>query len=1555
MGVRVTDGGLSWAATIDDTEMDRVASRMENRFSSLGKRAKEEGASLESWAKSASRAAVAYFSLQGVEGFVEKLVSVRGQFQQLEVAFTTILKSKAEANKLMAQMVNLAATTPFTLTEVAQSGKQLLAYGFAADQITDTLTQLGDVAAGVSAPIGDIAYLFGTLRTQGRAFTKDIREFSGRGIPIIAELAKVLNTTEANVSNLVEAGKVGFPEVQKAFSNMTSSGGIFFNLMKEQSKTLTGQLSNLSDAWDSMLNSLGRSQEGLFSSGIQAAAELVKNYENVLSIITILMTTYGVYRAALITTAAFERAAAATNLGLALSINSESIARINNAAALAEELRAEVSNLAAKKASAAQTALSDLALLRSAQQRLAAAEASQLASSGDMLAATRVAKAKAVQAAAEDVIAAQDKLSISRKGALAASSEFYTAKQELETTAKVASSAATVELTASETIQTANKRILTAVTSAYNAVLAATPAAAFAVTLTALGVAMYALSQTTSAAVVAQKALNEIQVEVAGKYAEQSLTIKDYVKVIKDAKSTENERTTALKKLRDLNPAILGALTAQNLLTREGSGAIKEYLKWLDAKLQGEAAYVLKSDAVKRMAERNLKAGLPGNGMDKGLDWTTRLGYSLKNFFVKGRSFTSTSDESTDIVKQLNQQDQAVIDAVDKKYGAALRQRALDGITPTTATIPTVKNKAFYEAIVTKNTDDLNALDSAASDFAAKAAPIKKRIEEAKKKLLLFDISGKQTKVEDDAVKRQADMLNKIYELNQKYNTKSLTDDEAKLAEIRNAFKDLQTEIDTYNKDPKNKKVNPNLKPAMEKAIANQEYENDTAKLKVEIDKQKNIYAEYENYKTQMGLTAANKRYSNEIDTNKTFLQTLEAQRADLLNTDPMDMTGPQTERLLALNAIIAEQVTAQKQAYDTLLAENRSYEEQKKARTDQYNAAFLEMQGDANSENRAVLTQGYIDDLNALKETALAKTDIYKKLSEETLQLSREQIAEQIKALNSMLVGGGIPPEVVTKIQKQIDALKFNLQIGIEQGNLDRLKQEYADVIKELNAVDDDGVSIITPDQQKAIMQRLNEILLKMQEIDSDGDGKTTFADKLSDQFKYLKGSSAEVAQGLSSDLGQISSGFNELSGALGGNNTQAGYLLDTIGQITKAASDAAGAFASFASGDIIGGVTKTISAVTSILSIGKKVKEMNAAARKEMEDFYAGIIKGETDYQALLRKRELDTAARGKSSYKAIIAQLEAIKKQSPEIQAAYDKIFATLQQSSVKIGEGYEHGTWFRKAKTWDVMASLLGSDFQKLEELNAKGQLTGDSKTNFDNLKELHDELEAAGVSAEELRNSLGELLTGTSTSGLASGLKALFENGKRSAQDFGDSFEEIMRNSLLSSFQAKYLDDALQPFFEELAAMMESGTPTDAEIEALKQKYIEIGKGADDYLKNIEKITGRDLSDKDTATGSTMSGRIEAITSQEADKLAGLFNGFRLTQMETNGYLKLMSSSFTDQLNVAKSILEITLKIEANTLRTADNTDKLTDVLAALIEMNKKLGDPANYKQGTGRI
>ncbi len=264
----------------------------------------------------AAQTAAGLFAADKLKDFASAIATVRGEYQQLEIAFETMLGSKSQADALMAQLIDTAATTPFEMKEIAESSKMLLAYGMAADEVNGTLIRLGDIAAGLSIPIKDLAFLYGTTMVQGRLYTQDLNQFLGRGIPLADELAKQFGKNKSEVKKLVEEGKIGFPEVQKAIEALTNEGSKFGGLMEAQSKTIAGQKSNIEDAWEQMMNEIGRSQEENISGALDITGKLIENWKTIGKVLLYVISIYGAYRAATMLAAIATRinAAAAQNM-----------------------------------------------------------------------------------------------------------------------------------------------------------------------------------------------------------------------------------------------------------------------------------------------------------------------------------------------------------------------------------------------------------------------------------------------------------------------------------------------------------------------------------------------------------------------------------------------------------------------------------------------------------------------------------------------------------------------------------------------------------------------------------------------------------------------------------------------------------------------------------------------------------------------------------------------------------------------------------------------------------------------------------------------------------------------------------------------------------------------------------------------------------------------------------------------------------------------------------------------------------------------------------------
>lgn len=181
-----------------------------------------------------------------------------GEHEQLEVAFTTMLGSADKAQSLLSDIAGFAASTPFELTEVQKGSKALLAFGVDAEKIIPSMKNIGDIAAGVGAPIDELAVLFGKARTAGTLYSEDINQLTERGIPIIAQLAEQFGVAESEIKKMASEGKIGFEDLEEAFASMSGEGGQFYNLMEAQSGTLLGQWSNLQDGIHQLMIGIGQ-------------------------------------------------------------------------------------------------------------------------------------------------------------------------------------------------------------------------------------------------------------------------------------------------------------------------------------------------------------------------------------------------------------------------------------------------------------------------------------------------------------------------------------------------------------------------------------------------------------------------------------------------------------------------------------------------------------------------------------------------------------------------------------------------------------------------------------------------------------------------------------------------------------------------------------------------------------------------------------------------------------------------------------------------------------------------------------------------------------------------------------------------------------------------------------------------------------------------------------------------------------------------------------------------------------------------------------------------
>lgn len=678
------EGTTWWALGLDNAKFESDVAKSNSLFRSIGNTAEKEGSRIDNIFRKITVAATGFFTAQQALGYAQKIAQVRGEYQQLEVAFNTMLGSKAKADALMTQLINTAAKTPFDLVGVSSSAKQLLAYGIAADKVNDTLVRLGNIAAGLSIPLQDIAWLYGTTMTQGRLYAEDLNQFTGRGIPMIRELAKELGVAENEVKALVAEGKVGFPEVQKVIENLTNSGGMFYNLMEEQSKTITGKISNMSDAISVMLNEVGKANEGTINSILETGISAIENYEAIGETIQELIVTYGLYKAAVISVAATKNAVTtikATGEAEELS----KLLTVEQQAAISKQnlTKGTLEYATAVKAEMAANIEAQTAALAKARTEVSAASQAVAAKKAEYLAAKELEKqrlaelmsigatgsAKQVEAAERKLVAAETARETAALQYQAATRDFSTKKVAVETAAKTLNTTQTAANTAAQAanVTTTNllataKLRLTAVATKLKAVMLANPYTLAAAAIAALGYGIYKLITYQTDAEKAQEKLNNTISESEKVIGAERLQIDAMFARLKAAKEGTDEYRSAkeaimskygeyLKGLGDEKNALDDLAKAYRIITQEAEKSARA--RAMD-KAVNEASndYMDKEVEAKETVEELLKDKFKGKKDKDGIDLAETYYWKIKPV-LEGKG--EITKEIQDIIKQFDE------------------------------------------------------------------------------------------------------------------------------------------------------------------------------------------------------------------------------------------------------------------------------------------------------------------------------------------------------------------------------------------------------------------------------------------------------------------------------------------------------------------------------------------------------------------------------------------------------------------------------------------------------------------------------------------------------------------------------------------------------------------------------------------------------------------------------------------------------------------------------------------------------------------------------------
>lgn len=256
-----------------------------------------------------------YTGLGALTGFVKSLMDVRGQYELLERSIGAVLGDFEKGSQIFREQQELALKSPFTVLDLAGATKQLAAYNFEAEELVDVSKRIADISAALGVPMERLTYNLGQIRAQTVLTARDARDFANAGLSITSELAKMYTEQEerivsvGDVMDRMSNKMVSFTDVMKVLNRYTDEGGMFYDFQAKQAETLAGQLSNLTDAYDFMLNEIGKENQGILSGSISLVRSLFENWRSVANILTVVATALGFYKTVQIGVATIQLAA----------------------------------------------------------------------------------------------------------------------------------------------------------------------------------------------------------------------------------------------------------------------------------------------------------------------------------------------------------------------------------------------------------------------------------------------------------------------------------------------------------------------------------------------------------------------------------------------------------------------------------------------------------------------------------------------------------------------------------------------------------------------------------------------------------------------------------------------------------------------------------------------------------------------------------------------------------------------------------------------------------------------------------------------------------------------------------------------------------------------------------------------------------------------------------------------------------------------------------------------------------------------------------------------
>lgn len=212
-----------------------------------------------------------------IKTFTIESFKASANFEQLRIAFSTMLGSNVRANELLNGITKFASETPYAVDQLVDLSKSLLAMGFEADEVLPTLNMLGNVAAGVGKDkMPQLILAMGQIRSAGRLMGNELLQLINAGFDPLRVISEKTGKSMFDLKKEMEKGLISFRDVEDAFKTVTSEGGRFYNLMQAQTLTVAGQIDRLGDAFTQLQIALGNNLQAPVGAVVGLLSELVE-------------------------------------------------------------------------------------------------------------------------------------------------------------------------------------------------------------------------------------------------------------------------------------------------------------------------------------------------------------------------------------------------------------------------------------------------------------------------------------------------------------------------------------------------------------------------------------------------------------------------------------------------------------------------------------------------------------------------------------------------------------------------------------------------------------------------------------------------------------------------------------------------------------------------------------------------------------------------------------------------------------------------------------------------------------------------------------------------------------------------------------------------------------------------------------------------------------------------------------------------------------------------------------------------------------------------------